>query len=75
MVTTSDIVLDLILSRGYVSLKDFALRNGFEFTKFYKAYNENSWSIERLAKVSQKVGVDLTSLTTVNAVKDEELDE
>lgn len=71
MVTTSDIVLDLIMSRGYASLKDFALRNGFEFTKFYKAYNENIWSRERLAKVSQKVGVDLTSLSTINANIDE----
>ena len=71
MVTTSDVVLDLILSRGYMSLKDFALRNGFDFTKFYRAYNNNSWSRERLAKVSQKVGVDLTSLSTINADIDE----
>lgn len=66
MITTSDIVLDLVLSRGYRSLKDFALKNKMDFTRMYRSYNKNSWTRERLSKVGHCLGVDLTGLQTAN---------
>lgn len=74
MITTSDIVKDIILSRGYANFNDFATRNKLEFTRLYKSYKRNSWTISTLAKISQKVGTDLTGFATANAEREELLE-
>jgi hypothetical protein len=64
MITTSDIITKLIYDAGFKNLKDFTLKNNFNYQNFHVCVCENTWTKQMLAKVGNALGKDLSKLFT-----------
>lgn len=67
MVSTSDIVLELMLQKGYNSLSNFAKRNGIQKSIITEAYRTNCWSRNLLKRISEVLGINIINLSTTSA--------
>ena len=64
MITTSDIILKLIVKKGYKSKSNFCTKCNIEMTGFCKAIRLNSWTKEMLDSVGKALGENLSAFVT-----------
>lgn len=67
MVSTSDIVLELILQKGYGSLTNFAKKNNINRSLITEAYRTNCWGRNLLKRISEVLGINIINLSTTSA--------
>ena len=64
MITTSDIVVQLLKDNGYASPNEFSNFIGISPANFAKAIRENMWTGNMLEVVGKALGVDLSRFVT-----------
>lgn len=63
MITANEIILKLILQKGYKSLREFCLKNGIDYNSLRVNQRlNNSWTSEIIKKISNALGEDLSFL-------------
>lgn len=68
MITTSDIILEIILQQGYSGIADFCKENRLNYSNFSTSLRNNSWSSFQLNRLSKILRRELKHLTTVNNI-------
>lgn len=66
MITTSDIVTELILQQGYKSISDFCDKNRLNVHNFFTNIRNNTWTNAELNRLGRILRRDLKSLSTTN---------
>lgn len=73
MITTSDIIRELILQQGYKNVHDFCVKNRLNPKNFDTNLRNNIWSNKELNRLGRILRRDLMGLSTVNnAVRDDD---
>lgn len=68
MITTSDIIMEIILQQGYSNLSDFCRKNRLNLHNFSASMRKNSWSSFQLNRLSKILRREFKHLTTVNNI-------
>lgn len=68
MITTSDIVHEIILQQGYKNDNYFCKKNRLNYSNFSTSMRNNSWSSFQLNRLSKILRRELKHLTTVNNI-------
>ena len=66
MITTSDIIKELILQQGYKNINDFCVKNRLNPNNFATNIRDNVWTAKELNRLGHILRRDLMSLSTVN---------
>jgi hypothetical protein len=64
MITTSDIVVKLLIDKGYKSPNEFSNSIGISPANFAKAIRDNMWTENMLEVVGKAFGKDLSRFVT-----------
>lgn len=66
MITTSDIVVELILQQGYKNVHDFCVKNRLNPGNFGENLRNNAWTTKELNRLGRILRRNLMELSTVN---------
>lgn len=66
MITTSDIIKELILQKGYKNVHDFCIENRLNPNNFATNLRDNVWTTKELNRLGHILRRDLMGLSTVN---------
>lgn len=73
MITTSDIIKELILQQGYKNVHDFCVKNRLNPNNFATNLRDNIWTTKELSRLGRILRRDLMGLSTVNnAVREDD---
>lgn len=68
MITTSDIITEIILQQGYKSIYDFCVKNRLNSKNFATNLRNNVWTTKELNRLGRILRRELKHLTTLNNI-------